>query len=70
MRKVITYEIPGGWIGNEPGFDPAWPKVGNVVVDPNKITWAIKWLSKRAKIISTSLTDHATPGICIKYCLR
>ncbi len=75
MKKTkndITYKIPGGWYGN----DPPWenhpnPKHGNVMVDAKKIAPAIKWLSKRADIVSTAIIYHTgNDGIGITYQLK
>lgn len=74
MKTVITYRIPGGWYGNEPGFLPAYPAVGNVTVDAKRIAAALAWLSRRAKVIATKgvaeYPNREAVGILIDYRLK
>lgn len=68
MKKTeITYSIPGGWCGNDPG-NFRDEMVGNVTIDPGFAHQALKWLARRAEIMSTWVTpDH---GLCINYKLK
>jgi len=68
MTKSILHRIPGGWFGNEPGFHPQCPKLGNVTVDSARIIEAVDWLRRRARIIEAS--PHDTDGILLKYTVK
>ena len=75
MRKAknqVVYNIPGGWYGNDaPWENHPDPKHGNVIVDAQKVASAIKWLNKRAEIVSTSIIYHTgNDGIGITYRLK
>jgi len=69
-KREITFSIPGGWYGNDPGYYAPDTKAGNVVVNPTKAVHAIRWLSRRAEILGTALSDDANPGLMIAYRLR
>lgn len=50
-RKSIVQTIPGGWYGNDPG-SLTDPKEGNVTVGSDYLDAALRWLLRRAKVLS------------------
>ncbi len=68
--KSIVHRIPGGWYGNDP-YEYNGKMIGNVAVDPRYVHHAIKWLSRRAHIVETSVKDEANGhAIMLRYELR
>lgn len=63
MKTDILQDCPGFWYGNHPNMFGN----GNMVIDPAKAVDAIRWLSKRAKIIETAVQDK---GLMIAFALR
>jgi hypothetical protein len=68
--KQITYNIPGGLFGNDPGAFEYDDKVGNVCVSADKIAEAIMWLRKRACICATGCHPDEAQTIIISYKLK
>jgi hypothetical protein len=66
-RVEITYNIPGGWYGNDPGWSEINKKVGVVIINPKYLATAIPWLQKIAYINETKIKDD---GILIDYRLK
>lgn len=64
--KQIDYvcDCPGGWYGCNPD---QWGR-GHVVVDGAKVVEAVRWLSKRVKLISSKTTTDE--GVCLGFVLR
>ena len=71
MKKYeITFNIPGGWYGNDPGTLAADPLSGVVTIDPAKAHPALRWLSRRAEITETFVGGTPNPGLVISYRIR
>ena len=68
-KHSITYDIPGGLYGNDPGSFASDINAGNVVVLPEAIDPALRWLKRRADIIGTFLSPNGD-GIGITYTLK
>jgi hypothetical protein len=70
QRTNVTYEIPGGWYGNEAGFLEADPFRGNVTVELEKIADALAWLKRRADIVRVIPERGTAAGVTLDYRLR
>jgi hypothetical protein len=70
QRTNVTYEIPGGWYGNEAGFLEADPFRGNVTVDADRLWDALRWIRRRAQIVRVMQGAYRDNGITIDYRLR
>jgi hypothetical protein len=69
QRTNVTYEIPGGWYGNEAGVLEGDPFRGNVTVDVERLWDALRWIKRRADVFRVAATA-STYGATIHYRLR
>jgi hypothetical protein len=51
-RTNIVHTIPGGFYGNNPGYNDRDPGEGNVTVASDRIDAALRWLLRRAVVLS------------------
>lgn len=71
MRKSVVESIPGGWYGSDPGFMSHLPQRGIVVVSPYTLLDSLKWLARRARVLSTAIDIHnGQCGIVLHYDAR
>jgi hypothetical protein len=68
--KSIVHGIPGGWYGNDAGFIKVNPGFGVVVVDGGRLDAALRWIGKRATILSVGPSRDPNPGYQIEYRLK
>jgi hypothetical protein len=65
--KSVVHSIPGGWYGNDAGFNQVDPGFGVVVVDNKRLDAALRWIGKRAIVLAVGPSGDPNPGYSIEY---
>jgi len=68
MAKRNITDCPGGWYGCQP--TTADPK-GHVVVDPERVADAVRWLARhRYAVVKSRIVDRPNDGVRLDVALR